>query len=171
MPFDDEAFNNVNSGEPPVWIEDGVYPALGVGRTVKMSPWGEKLTLTWSICKSPQFRETGAQSPSWKSLSSYYNVKRDKARRLEFGPHSAYLKDWIAANYGRHPEPRYSLPLSVFMDRWLFVRVVTVRKDQRGALHESCYWSKVQCVIRPIGDEETIERLPLQLSDVTWKTP
>jgi hypothetical protein len=167
---DDDEFNNVNSGEPRPLLQEGIYPARWVGKDISLSPWGEKLVMHWQVSTTWDIRNLTAIAPLPTPIASYYNAKRDKARRLKFGPLHSYRKDWIAANNGRLPSKPDSLSWSVFRDRWLFVEVVTVKKDQKGCeLHPSCYYSKVQRVIRPVGDDEAIQRLPLQYGDITWR--
>jgi hypothetical protein len=163
--YDDE-FSNVDSGEPLILLEAGIYPAQWIDRTMK--PYhlgGEKLIFTWKVFTSIHFRDP-AMSSEFVSLPAYYNIKRNKANRLAFGPHHSYRKDWIAANDGRHPQPRSSLPLIVFQERFLFVRVTTVTVDYRGSIHTSCYWSKVSGIIRPVREDDVIRRLPLELDEI-----
>lgn len=163
---DDDEFNDVNSGEARRLIEEGIYPALLAGKAKQQLPWGEKLVFTWTVFKTIHFRDPATRKDC-VSLPGYYNVRRDKSKRLIFGDGSAYRKDWIAANNGKHPQPRNSLPLSVFRDRFLWVQVTTVTRDARGGLHKSCHWSKVHRIIRPIDEEERVESLPIQLDDLT----
>lgn len=167
----DDEFNNIDPGEPPVLLKAGIYPAQWVKRTIGQTPWGEKLVFHWRVFSSIPFRVSTMKDDSGTPLSGYYNIKRGSGNRFKFGRHHSYRKDWIAANNGRFPIPPSSLPLSVFQDRYLFVQIATVEKDPRGPLHPSNYWSKVQQVIRPVGVDEIVGRLPLQLSEVTWKTP
>jgi len=162
----DDEFNDVNAGDPRPLIEEGIYPALWAGRTRKLYAFGEKLIFTWNVFTTINFRDPAMRN-SYVSLPGYYNVKRDKGEKLVFGPGSSYRKDWIAANSGKHPQPRHALPLSVFRDRLLFVQVTTVTKDTRGPLHRSCYWSKVQRIFRPLDEDEIVKKLPLQLDDIT----
>jgi hypothetical protein len=165
----DDEFNNVNPGDPRPWMQEGIYPARWVGKDISLSPWGEKLIMHWHVPTASDIRNLTTTVNMATPIASYYNAKRDKARRLKFGPLHSFRKDWIAANDGRLPLRPNALPLSVFKDRWFFVEVVTVNKDQKGELHPSCYWSKVQRVIRPVGDDEAIQRLPLQHGDITWR--
>lgn len=39
---DDDEFNNVNSGDPPIWIPEGTYPARWIDRTITLTPRGDK---------------------------------------------------------------------------------------------------------------------------------
>jgi hypothetical protein len=162
---DDDEFKNVNAGQPLILIPEGIYPARLVGKEIKRTPWGEKLVLTWEVFTSPDFRDAGRRNDCTVLLQRYYNIKRDKGK-LVLGPHSNYHKDWIAANKGRHPEPRHSLPPSVFQNGFLFVEVTTVKKDSTSRLHSSLHYSKVQRIIRPVDEDEKIKRLPLQLDDI-----
>lgn len=161
----DEDFENINPGDSRTLIAaEGIYPALWRGRTLSASPWGLKIKFEWAVYVAQDFSRSVA-------LHGFYNAKRDKGNRLKFGPNHAFYKDWIAANRGVLPSPPNALPLSVFKDTKFYVEVVTVIRDTRGPLHPSCYWSKVGRIIRPLGDDETVKGLPLQLSDITWKPP
>ncbi len=163
--FEDDDFENVNPGDARTLISvQGIYPASWKGRTPSASPWGPKIKFQWLVYTALDYSQSVA-------LNGYYNAKRDRSKRFTFGPNHAFRKDWIAANRGILPSLPTALPLSVFRDGMFFVEVVTVIRDTRGPLHPSCYWSKIGRVIRPMGDGEPIKRLPLQLSDVTWKTP
>ena len=163
---DDEEFKNVNTGNSLVLMPEGIYPARLLDNKMTRTPWGEKLVLTWEVFTSTNFRDAERRNDRPISLQGYYNIKRDKGKRLVLGPHSNYHKDWIAANNGKHPEPRHSLPPSVFRNRFLFVEVTTVKKDSTGRLHSSLHYSKVQRIIRPFDDDEIIEMLPLELDDI-----
>ena len=163
--LDDDEFNDVNAGDPRPFMAEGIYPALWAARTRKKYKWGEKLIFTWTVFTTINFRNP-AMKDNCVSLPGYYNVRRDKGKRPIFGPGSAYRKDWIAANDGRLPQPPHRLPLSVFRGGFLFVEVATVNEDTRGPLHRSCYWSKVQRVIRPVREDDIVERLPLELDDI-----
>jgi hypothetical protein len=163
--LNDEEFNNVNSGDQRPLIETGIYPARLESMGKRGTPWGEKMVFTWAVFTTPRFRDP-AMRDSAVLLPAYYNVNRDKSKRPIFGDGHAYRKDWIAANNGKHPQPRNSLPLPVFRDRFLWVQVTTVTKDVRGPTHRSCHYSKVQRIIRPVHDDDVVERLPLQLEDI-----
>ncbi len=163
--FEDEDFENVNPGDARTLIAaEGIYPALWKGRTPSASPWGPKIQFEWLVYLSPDFSQS-------VRLHAYYNAKRDAGNRFRFGPNHAFRKDWIAANRGILPARSTALSLSLFKDQTFYVEVVTVTRDTRGPLHPSCHWSKVGRLIRPLGEGECIHRLPLQLSDVTWKIP
>ena len=161
----DEDFENINPGDSRTLIAaQGIYPALWKGGNPSVSPWGLKIKFEWLVYVAQDFSRSIA-------LHGFYNAKRDRGNRFIFGPNHAFRKDLIAANRGVLPSRPTSLPLSVFKDKTFYVEVVTVIRDTRGPLHPSCYWSKVGRIIRPVGEAETVQRLPLQLSDVTWKTP
>ena len=54
---DDDEFKNVNSGNPPLWIPEGIYPAQLVDREITSTPWGEKLVFSWNVFISTEFRD------------------------------------------------------------------------------------------------------------------
>jgi hypothetical protein len=161
----DEDFENINPGDARTWIAAaGVYPAIWKDRTSSASPWGPKIKFEWLVYVTQDFSRS-------VTLHAFYNAKRDRGNRFKFGPNHAFRKDWIAANRGVLPSRPTALPLSVFKDKKFYVEVVTVIRDTRGPLHPSCYWSKVGRIIRPVGEDETVQGLPLQLSDITWTPP
>jgi len=100
---DDDEFENVNPGKPRLSIPDGIYPARYVDKTITFMRWGEKLVITWKVFISVDFRDAEMRNEGYVFLQGYYNINRDEGNRLVFGPHSAYRKDWIAANNGRLP--------------------------------------------------------------------
>jgi hypothetical protein len=156
MELRDEDFNNVNPGEPRVLIEEGVWPARWLRREAKVYGWGEKLIFHWEVFMA-------FDKSRFVNLSGYYTAKRDRANRFYFGPLHNYRKDWIAANGGKVPLDPSKLPLSVWQERLFLVEVVTVRHDSKGRpLSPSLYYSKIDRVIRPLGEEETWETLPIQ---------
>jgi hypothetical protein len=163
--IEDDEFNDVNAGEQRHLLEAGIYPARWVSNTKRGTPWGEKLVFTWEVFRSTRFRDPTMRD-TFVLLQGYYNVNRDKSKRPIFGDGHAYRKDWIAANNGKHPQRRSSLPLTVFRDRFLWVEVTTVTKDARGQAHRSSHYSKVQRVIGPVHEDDVVERLPLQLVDI-----
>jgi len=156
MKIRDEDFDNVNPGEPRVLIEEGVWPARWLRREAKVYGWGEKLIFHWEVfmaCDKSRF----------VVLNCFYNAKRDRAKRFQFGQLHNYRKDWVAANGGRASLDRSKLPLTIWQARMFYVEVVTVRRDSKGRpLSPSFYWSKVGRVIRPLEEGETWERLPVQ---------
>jgi len=157
MELRDEDFANVNPGETRVLIpEEGWYRAQFNGYEAKRyGRWGEKLIFQWKVF-------TSHDKASFKMLYRYYNLDRDKGERFKFGPLHAYRKDWVAANRGRHPLNRASLPLSIFREHLFLVEVVTVRNGADAPLSPSFYWSKIRRVIRPLEDGEPWEGLPVQ---------
>ena len=69
-------------------------------------------------------------------LLRYYNVKRENGKPF-FGHHHEYRKDWIAANNGRRPFVRSSLPPKVFEKKLFLIGIKTVCKDSKGDLQPS----------------------------------
>jgi hypothetical protein len=131
----EEEFENIVGGEPRTLMTPGCYPARLLRYYSKGYSWSEKLVFEWQVFSSFDQKKSD-------EISSYYNMTRDGGKRLVFGHHSAYRKDWITANGGKLPGDNRRLPLSVFQEKLLLVQVVTVTKDQRGALHPSLYCRK-----------------------------
>lgn len=150
MDVRDEDFENVNPGEPRFLIPEGEYPAQFIDRELKYYGWGEKLLLHWKIFTSKDLTQ-------FQMLDRFYNVKRDKGGRFQFGPLHDYRKDWIAANGGRHPAERCRLPIAIFRHGLFLVEVSSVRQDSKGrSLSPSLHWSKVSRVIRPLEKSENL---------------
>lgn len=151
MDLRDEDFENVNPGEPRIFMLDGQYPAQFIGRKSKHYSWGEKLIFHWRVFISRDLTES-------KTLDRYYNAHRDKAGRFLFGDLHGYRKDWIAANGGKHPSLRSRLPITIFGNSLFLVEVISVREDSDGhPLSPSLYWSKVKRVIRPLEEGENLQ--------------
>jgi hypothetical protein len=158
MPLRDEDFDNVDPGEPRILIpEEGWYP--GMVNSYEAKPygrWGEKLIFHWKVF-------TSFDKSKSVTLCRYYNFQRKGGGQFKFGPLHDYRKDWVAANGGRHPLERSRLSISIWKERLYLVEVVTVREDsKKRPLSASFYWSKIGRVIRPLGEGERWERLPVQ---------
>jgi hypothetical protein len=137
---------------------EGIYPAECLRWDHRPDPrWGEKEVFEYRI-----FRSSALASGDSTILYRYYNIKRNENGRLVFGHRHEYRKDWIAANSGRHPNDWNSLPPSIFKRGLLLVSVVTVRKDSKGPLLKTLYYSRVDRVIGPVDAEEQFNSLPLQ---------
>jgi hypothetical protein len=116
------------------------------------------MVVTWKVFTSPDLS-------NYVTLYRYYNIKRDRAKRMIFGDGHDYRKDWIAANHGRIPAERKRLPLSIWKRCKYVVVVQTVTHDQKRSLPASSRWSKVGYVMRPVEEGESFERFPLEVSD------
>ena len=152
----DEDFENIVPVDPLPLLQEGVYPMRYRGRRTTRYSYGEKLVFDYEVGLVPDFRDS-------KTLSRYYNVKRNAAGRFKFGPLHDYRRDWIAANYGKWPAHPGRLPLSVFQSKVLLGEIETVKTHSRGRpLHPSNYYSRVGRVIRPLEDGESFETLPVE---------
>lgn len=152
----DEDFDNIDPGDPLVLIDEGLWPAQWQGREAKGYEWGEKLIFRWKVF-------TSFDKSQSVTLIRYYNLQRKAGGQFKFGRRHDYSKDWVAANEGHHPSDPSRLPLSIFRERLFLVEVVTVRQDSKGRpLHRSLHHSKIGRVIRPLGEGERWERLPVQ---------
>lgn len=156
MELHDEEFDNVNPGESIILIpSQGFYPAQFSRREIRQyGTWGTKLLFYWKVFVTPDMTTS-------VDLVRYYNAERDKAGRFKFGPLHGYRQDWVAANRGKVPLAREKLPPSIFQGQTFVVEVVTVTRNTRGPLSESFHWSKISRVIRPLEDDERVERCPL----------
>jgi hypothetical protein len=150
MELRDEGFENVNPGEPRFWVREGQYPAQFMVHEIKRYSWGEKIIFHWKVFTSNDLTQ-------FQLLDRYYNLKRDKGGRFQFGPLHDYRKDWIAANGGRHPVERHRLLITIYRNGRFLVEVVSVREDSKGrTISPSLYWSKISRVIQPIEEGETL---------------
>jgi hypothetical protein len=150
----DEDFDNVDLGQIRPWLPEGYYPAKWKGREIKEYSWGEKLIFQWEVFTSSDLKDPVI-------LSTYYNARRGPGNRFIFGPCHNYRKDWVSANAGKLPVGN-QLSLSVWQQKLFIVSVVTVRHDQRGVMHQSSHWSKVDRIVRPAEPGEQFNRLPIE---------
>ena len=161
----DEEFENINPGVPRILLPEGLWVGKLREHDKKQTPWGEKLVLCWEIYQT-------LEMSGGVTLERYYNVTRDRGGRLQFGDCHDYRRDWIAANGGKHPVRRESLSLRVFEGRCFLVAVVTVKHDgQKRPLNQSCYYSKVGWIKRPVDEGETFEALPAEPLNFTKGRP
>lgn len=157
-PLSDGDFENVASGEERLLLsQEGIYPARLICWHSQLHPlFGEKLIFDWNVFLSPALDKYESCK-----LLRYYNVKRENGKPF-FGHHHEYRKDWIAANNGRRPFVRSSLPPKVFEKKLFLIGIKTVCKDSKGDLQPSVYYSRVDRIIRPLEDGEEIDRVPVQ---------
>jgi len=154
-----DEFDDIEPGQARVLLQPGLYPAQYVSRSFRrFNGWGEKLIVQWKVFLS-------ANKQHHVTLSRYYNVQRNKALRLVIGDGHCYRKDWIAANNGRVSIERTRLPFSVFEDKMMVVAVLTVTKDSQRSIPAFSQWSKIGWIERPLGESESLERLPLEPLD------
>ena len=152
----DEDFENVDPGEVRPLIEEGYWPAVCLGRDNRpYSGLREKLTFQWKVFMSPYKKR-------FVVLPRYYNAKRNKAGRFMWGQLHAYRNDWVRANNNKWPPDPNKLPPSIWEKCTFLVEVVTVRKTRSGPLSSSLYWSRIGQIIRPLAEDERLERLPVQ---------
>ena len=158
----DKDFENINPGERKVWVQEGLYPAKAVSyKRLKYSFKGrlvEKVVIGWKVFISSDL-STGV------ILSRYYNLERDRSKRLHFGHHHAYRHDWVRANNNKEPLEREKIPPEKFEEGLFLVKVVTVTEGQDGEIPSSMEWSRIGRVERPIKDGEQFKRLPLEPHD------
>lgn len=153
MPVTDKDFENVDPGELRILIpKEGWYPAQYNGyKTVFYDGWGEKLIFQWNVF-------TSSDKSKSVPLKRYYNLERKGGGRFKIGPLHAFRKDWVAANGGKVPMDRSSLPIPIWTTSLFLVEVVTVRHDsKRLPLPASFHWSKIGRVIRPLEEGERWE--------------
>lgn len=156
----DEDFENINPGEQRPWLPEGLYPGEWESYSTRFyNDFGEKLIFKWTVFTSVDLTKS-------VKLYHYYGLKRDGGGRFVFGDLHDYRKDWVAGNNGRLLMDRKKLPLSLWKLGKFWLSVETVKQDQHGRiLHPSSQWSKIGYVYRPFKDGQSIETLPLQLSD------
>lgn len=167
MELRDEDFENLVPEDPPILLPPGLYPARVLRQDAEQfrsssGPY-EKIVLTCQIFTRPDLTDNVA-------LNAYYSFERGGGGRFHFGKRCNYRRDWIAANDGRLPSRRTSLPRTAW-EGLKIVEVVTVTRDGDGkALHPSNYYSKIYRFIRPVEDGETFPTLPLQPPGNTYES-
>ncbi len=144
---------------------EGIYPARFEGIERVCSPWGDKLKAQWTVFTCRKMIQSVV-------LYRYYNGTRGLGGRLKFGPNHDFYRDWTSMNNGVPPRRSDRFPVSGFKNQEFFVLIVTVKDNGRHApLNPGTYYSKVGGVVRPLGEEEQVGTLPLQLVDIGWKKP
>jgi hypothetical protein len=150
------------NGDPPPLLLDGIYPAEGKDWQERPYFFGRKMVVSWSVFVAMDFRQS-------VTLCNYYNIQRAGGGQIVAGRHSAYYKDWVASNGGKIPDRRRWMSPDTFVGKRVWVRIVSIRKDIRGPLHPSLYYSRIGQVMRPLGETEIVLKIPLELDEFNWQ--